>query len=162
MTNKITIPDEHYIGMRRYKSDLPLAFITPNGTDKAALKRIQTVNSWSKGRGEIDPIIVNNKPLYGFKLTGHVKQSSQYGSGDKWYVEDPRGFQLEINSSNLAYLIHNSTIENGSILDSCLWARRGSNNVLLATSTELYKTAVALTSLTKPHSAIRFAIVLRR
>lgn len=149
MTNKIIIPEEYYVGMKRYKGEIPIAFITPNGDDKAATKRIQTVDSWSKGRGEIDSVVIKNKPIYGYKLTGNIRRGGQYGSGDKWYVEDPRGFQLEITSSNLSYLVQHSIIDNGAILDSCIWARHGSNNVLLATSTELYKAALALTSLSK-------------
>ena len=149
MSTKITIPSEHYVGMRsQYRESLPLAFITPNGSDKAALKRIQTVDSWSgRGGDGFASVVVINEPMQGFKLTCNIRRSGRYGSGDKWHIEDPRGFVLEINSTNLAYLMESCVIENGVILDSCVWARQGGNNILLATNTELYTNAVTLTGL---------------
>ena len=66
MSTKITIPSEHYVGMRsQYRESLPLAFITPNGSDKAALKRIQTVDRQSN-------------PLY-YKLIMAFKELSGLG-----------------------------------------------------------------------------------
>jgi hypothetical protein len=149
MSPKITIPSEHYVGMRsQYQESLPLAFITPNGNDKAALKRIQTVDSWSgRSKDGYASAVITNEPMQGFKLTCNIRRGGRYGSGDKWHIEDPRGFVLEINSTNLAYLLESCVIENGTILNSCVWARQRGNNVLLATDTDLYQNAVTLTSL---------------
>lgn len=155
MTTKIIIPDEYYAGMRSSRDEIPVAFLTPNGTDKSALNRISTVNNWSKGYGQLDSVIIKNTPLYGFRLTSSIRRGGQYGTGDKWYIEDPRGFQLEISSSNLAYIMQYCIIEKGTILDSCVWARQNGNNVLLATSTDLYQTAEKFTNLGKKTESIK-------
>lgn len=142
----IKIPEKHYVGLvKRQTEKIPLAFITPWGEDAAAKKRIATVNSWSKQRYRGDlalpAMIIDNTPLSGFKMTTDIRSSS-YGGVDKWRIEDPRGFELEITSHNLAQLLSVGMIDRGEIADTCVWARDGQNNVLLSTSTEEYKSAV--------------------
>ena len=46
----IKFPEKHYIGFQTRDDDfLPLGFMTPDGTDSAAVKRKQTVDSWASG-----------------------------------------------------------------------------------------------------------------
>lgn len=85
--------------------------------------------------------MIDNIPLSGFKLGDSIR-SSGYGGYDKWRIEDPRGFELEITSGNLAQLISVGMIDRGEIIDQCVWARLGKDNVLLSTSTDVYKQAV--------------------
>lgn len=158
----IKIPANHYIGFQaRGVDDVPLGFMTPDGTDKAAQKRKDTVDSWSRqgttrwnpvtmaheAVKKIEPASYENKPLSGFKLGREIRRHSSWGQGNvKWRIEDPRGFELEISSPNFASIILCTTIENGDILEECVWARQGSENILLPVSSEVYKTAIANTS----------------
>lgn len=155
MKTKITIPVEHYVGMRSQGGGLPLAFITPNGTDKSSIGRIQTVDNWARGNSALDSTVIENVPLCGFKLTCDIRRSGRFGAGDKWCIEDPRGFELEISSTNLAYLVQNCIIENGIILDPCIWARQSGNNVLLSTLSQEYLNAVQYTQIKNKTESIK-------
>lgn len=154
------IPDQHYIGMIANRSagesmdQLPLAFMTPYGEDKAFEKRKDTVTQWVRqnSRGHtIDPIIVKNEPLVGFRVLGCVSRMG----GHKWRVEDPRGFELEISSDNMLALIQQGVIDNSELLEPCIWARGRSDNFLLPITSEEYQNAVAATSLSKKSVGMR-------
>jgi len=147
--SNIKIPEKHYVGMvRRNRDGLPLGFMTPWGKDAAAAKRMASVDSWSgKGTtGAMEPQVISNAPMSGFKLGASIR-SSGYGGYDKWRIEDPRGFELEITSGNLAQLISVGMIDQGEIMDQCVWARHGAHNVLLSTATDEYKRAVENTEI---------------
>jgi hypothetical protein len=141
----IKIPSKHYVGMVKRKNEsIPLGFITPWGTDDASTKRMATVDNWANSSyngTRLPPLIIDNIPMGGFRLTTGIRSSS-YGGADKWRIEDPRGFELEISSGNLAELISIGMIDRGEIADTCVWARHGQQNVLLSTSTDEYKSAV--------------------
>lgn len=150
-TDGLKIPAKHYVGMvNRENEKLPLAFITPYGEDQAAKKRMSTVDDWvanNRRWNKSNPLpktVIDNKPLSGFKITSDIRTTS-HGSLDKWRIEDPRGFELEITSANLARLMSVGMIDRGEINDRCVWARFGGNNVLLSTSTEEYQKAIANT-----------------
>jgi hypothetical protein len=75
----IKFPAKHYIGFQARPSvdELPLAFMTPDGTDKAAEKRKATVDAWAKGYGydgrneaedKLPAQSYENKPMIGFKM----------------------------------------------------------------------------------------------
>lgn len=151
----INIPKSHYVGFKSSGGTVPLGFMTPDGTDKAAAKRKSTVDNWARGYyygngerpKEIPASVLENKPMVGFKLGRNI---SGGGSGwnsrhDKWRIQDPRGFELEINSGNLEEIIRLSTLENGEILEPCIWARLGAENILLPTASDAYKNATANT-----------------
>ena len=143
--NNIKIPAKHYVGMtKREVEKIPLGFITPWGEDAAAKKRMTTVDTWSRqnrNKTFLEPMTIDNVPLNGFKMTTDIRSSS-YGGVDKWRIEDPRGFELEITSHNLAQLLTVGMIDRGEIMDTCVWARDGQQNVLLSTATDEYKAAV--------------------
>jgi hypothetical protein len=150
--NNIKIPSKHYVGMvKRSNEKIPLGFITPWGDDSAAKKRMATVDGWAKQSGnksKIPTMVIENVPMSGFKMTTDIRSSS-YGGSDKWRIEDPRGFELEITSHNLAQLLSVGMIDRGEISDTCVWARDGQVNVLLSTSTEEYKNAVENTKVSE-------------
>lgn len=148
----IKIPTKHYVGMvKRGDEKLPLAFITPHGEDAASIKRIKTVDDWVSSNGRyggnkaLSSMTIDNVPLSGFKLTADIRSSS-YGGLDKWRIEDPRGFELEITSGNLARLLSVGMIDRGEINDQCVWGRDGANNVLISVNTNEYKVAVENTA----------------
>jgi hypothetical protein len=57
---------------------------------------------------------------------------SRYSTSNKFFrVEDPRGFELEIDVNNLLDLIEHHTIVQGTIMEPLVWARYGGNSELL-------------------------------
>lgn len=148
--SNIKIPAKHYVGMvKRSTEKIPLGFITPWGEDAAAKKRIQTIDNWARqsyNSKALEPMIIENVPMNGFKMTTDIRSSS-YGGVDKWRIEDPRGFELEITSHNLAQLLTVGMIDRSEIMDTCVWARNGQQNVLLSTNTDEYKAAVQNTQI---------------
>jgi hypothetical protein len=138
----VKIPTKHYVGLLKRTGDgLPLGFMTPWGEDAAAARRMQTVDNWARSANKLEPMVIDNLPMSGFKLTASIR-TTNYGGYDHWRVEDPRGFELEISGGNLAQLISVGTVDRGEFIDECVWARHGSSNVLLSTATEEYKDAV--------------------
>lgn len=152
----IKFPDKHYVGFqtRPDADDLPLGFMTPDGTDSAAKKRKDTVDNWAKGygydarnKGSLPAQTYDNKPMSGFKLGRDVRHGYGWGQGNvKWRIEDPRGFELEITSPNLAQILSTCTVENGEILEECKWARLRAENILVPVTSDVYKAAVANTA----------------
>jgi hypothetical protein len=149
--DNIKIPQKYYTGMvKRSNDELPLGFITPWGEDAAAKKRMTTVDNWAgynssnnynNYQTSIKPIVIDNTPVIGFRLSGSIR-TSDYGGENKWRIIDPRGFELEITSGNLAKLLSVGVFDQGEILDQCVWARKGANNILLSVNTNEYKEAV--------------------
>ena len=150
----VRIPDEHYVGVivNRERDELPLAFMTPNGTDSAAKKRKESVDSWvsqnnRRGGENLDPLVYKNTPMSGFRLGSTIRRLSRYGGNVKWRIEDPRGFELEISSENFEDIYTECVIDRGDILAECIWARSGSENILLPTHTATYQAAIGATAL---------------
>lgn len=140
--------------MKRVSNNTPVGFATPWGTDSGAKKRMSTVDHWI-GRVRkphaLGTCVIENKPLSGFKLAGSVRSGSQ----DRWRVSDPRGFELEISAANLSEIMRECTIANGVILDQCVWAREGGENVLLSTENEAYQTALEVTAISNSTTSWR-------
>jgi hypothetical protein len=84
--------------------------------------------------------------MLGFKMSGDIRRNIQ-GGQDKWRIEDPRGFELEITSTNLSMLLADTTLEKGEILDKCVWARENGQNLLLTVESEEYVEAVRMTKI---------------
>ena len=150
----IKFPEKHYVGFqaRPTHDELPLGFMTPFGTDKAFDKRKSTVDSWASSGGyygqnvaqnKLPAQTYDNKPLIGFKMGRSVRHGYGWGQGNvKWRIEDPRGFELEITSPNFAQIISFCTIQEGEILEECIWARMGNENVLVPVNSDVYENAI--------------------
>lgn len=130
--------DKYFVGIRKDG----LGFATPDGTDAAAEKRKQTVKNWvgmrtgSNLEGENTIQTFDNKPIKGFSIGKCV---SRWSTSNKLFrIYDPRGFELEISSANLAYLIASTTMVNGDIEEELVWARDGGNNYLCLTTHDDY------------------------
>jgi hypothetical protein len=149
----------------RENDDLPLAFATPDGTDSAAIKRKASVDKWVESnayRNVYDPVtqrhvrekmslpkpvVLKNEAVAGFRLLDDIHRGGGWGAGTvKWRVEDPRGFELEITSPNLMQIISCSVIDGAEVLDKCIWAREGKENILVPVSSEVYVTAMENTA----------------
>lgn len=133
--------DKYYVGFQkqRYHSAEAfrmLGFATPNTGDSAFRKRKETVDAWS-GKESLTPLDLDNVPTHGFKIVDTV---SRYSTSNKFFrVEDPRGFELEIDVNNLLDIIEKHTIVQGTIMEPMLWGRFGSNNYLVSGNSEEYK-----------------------
>ena len=94
------------------------------------------------------PLIINNELTNGFQISKSVRRSGSWGGGGNvlWRIADPRGFELEISSSNFAALLNCTTIINGVIQGNCLWGRNGKDNILLPESSDVYQSAAKLTA----------------
>jgi hypothetical protein len=141
--SNISIPEQYYVGMVvQPNHPLPLATITPWGEDAAAQKRMRTVDKWCQS-SSLSTITLDNVPLSGFRITTHVRRG-EYGSSDKWSIEDPRGFAVEILSANMATLMLSVSTENGQILSPCIWGRKAGVNLLLSAEGEDYLNTFAV------------------
>lgn len=148
----ITIPPQYYVGVAPTfdKDSLPTGFATPDGTDAAAKKRKETVNRWVSGCRKGTPnqsIVLENIPRQGFAVSRSIRRSGSWNSNVVWRIEDPAGFELEISSGNFAEILSQTTIVNGAIQGNCIWAREGSNNILLPENSERYNEAINFTKL---------------
>lgn len=151
------IPEQHFKGVRDKNEKCPLAFITPYGDDVPSKKRMETVNNWCMGYGSkpknVKTEVIDNISLSGFKISKEIRRWST--SNGVWRIEDPRGFELEITSGNMAYLIAECQIQNGTIANQLIWCRDGSYNYLLPTSSEEYKSYTKNTTCIKSGLKIR-------
>jgi len=92
------------------------------------------------------PIIINNDPVEGFQIAKSVKRGGGWGPGNVvWRISDPRGFELEISSSNFAAVLSCTTMVNGVIEGKCVWGRNGKDNILLPEASSVYQEAHKLT-----------------
>jgi len=97
----------------------------------------------------------DNGPLEGFYIGRSVNHSSSWNRcSDKWRIEDPRGFELEVPSGNLEEIVRTCTIVDGKIEQPCIWARMGAINILVPAHTELYKKALENTVRSKTKASI--------
>lgn len=140
MLRDVKFFDKYYVGFQksRYSNAETfrmLGFATPNTGDYAFKKRKATVDGWAEKT--LTPMDLDNKPTHGFKVVDTV---SRYSTSNKMFrIEDPRGFELEIDVNNLLDIIEHHTIVQGTIMEPLVWARYGSNNYLISSNSEEYK-----------------------
>jgi hypothetical protein len=140
MLRDIKFPEKYYVGFQkqRYSSAenfRMLGFATPNTGDHAFKKRKASVDGWSEK--DLTPLDMENKPTHGFKIVDAVSRYST--SNKKFRVEDPRGFELEIDVYNLLSIIEKHTIVQGTIMEPMLWGRYGNDNYLISSNSAEYK-----------------------
>jgi hypothetical protein len=152
MADLIKRIDEFYVGFKEHApTELPLAFLTPFDTTAAFKKRKDTVDTWAQGYGHYvngkythkpHPAAKNitNEPLAGFAIAKSVKRTGGWNSGNVvWRIEDPRGFEWEIPSANLAQIIVQTGISAGGVINGrCIIGRLGSTNILIPEGTDLW------------------------
>ena len=140
-----------------------LGFVTPYEDSAAGRKRQSTVDSWAntnqyryerqpdgsskyvkKEQSEdLKPQIIKNEQLKGFKLAEEVKRTYWGGGNVVWRIEDPRGFEIEISSANLARIISEVGILSGGVIPGkCIYGRLGKDNILIPEGTALWNRSV--------------------
>lgn len=146
----ISLPENLYVGRLKRDNENILGFMVPDGTDRAAQKRKESVDSWAGGRSWknkdaplLEPLLLKNTAMKGFKLTDTIRRCGYNGSGNVlWRVLDPRDFEIEISSDNLAGILDSvGVLAGGAIPGDCIWGREGSRNVLLPLTSEPYRLA---------------------
>ena len=135
--------------------------MTPYETNKAGVKRTSTVDYWASQteilrdpitghfvlsphdrrtylkKPVIQPSIYDNVPLIGFIISDMVRRYQT--KNVLWRVIDPRGFELELSSDNMNYLIQENGIGKAGIIDApCVWGRIGAQNYLIPENTIYY------------------------
>ncbi len=146
---KIRIPSNHYVGLKHGDSCSPLGEMIPEGTDQVTIRRKAKIDNWCKlshGREPLKPITIDNFPIIGFKVYRWSCGNHRDNATIIWRIKDPRGFEIELSALALSYLLEDCTIENGEILEKCVWGRFDSWNVLIPTTSKLYSDAERNTS----------------
>lgn len=141
----IKVFSELFVGLRNDTADgVPLGFAAPYEDNAACKKRQDTIKSWATRYNKPSEFkVVSNEPREGFKITDDVKRHGYFGSGNVVFrIEDPHGFELEIQSQNLMAIIANADIQKGGLIQGkCCWGREGAKNVLLHETSAEYKSA---------------------
>lgn len=135
-------------------SGLPLAFVT-NGDDNAANRKTwKTADTWAEGYRRSTPnykepttAFLENKATSGFKVANEVRRYGWNGGNVLWRMIDPRGFEFEISSSNMAAIICQCKINAGLIEADCYYARVSGVNLLVPVGTDLDAEVVAARTL---------------
>lgn len=150
-----------YVGYQEQgKGQVPLGFATPYEENAAGRKRQETVDNWSKGwhekKPKIAPKIIDNELATGFKITDDIKRVYYGGGNVVFRVEDPRGFELEIQSQNLMTLISLVGLNaGGEVPGKCCWGRDEGKNILIHESSEEFKKARLAAETIKPLAGIK-------
>jgi hypothetical protein len=140
MLRDIKFPEKYYVGFQKQRYSREenfrmLGFATPNTGDYAFKKRKASVDGWSEK--DLTPLNMENKPTHGFKIVDAVSRYST--SNKKFRVEDPRGFELEIDVYNLLEIIEKHTIVQGAIMEQMIWGRFNGDNYLVSGNSAEYK-----------------------
>ena len=167
-TPKIVTSPTMYVGYQKRTEDgeeIKLGFATYlplNDTKKqkdAYEKRKSTVDAWHEtmvydyktrtrtASGLETNTIDNSVALDGFKIANHVRRYGWGGGNVVWRIEDPRGFELEISSANMASILDTTTLVHGVISGKCIWGWTGGKVVLLPEDSQPYKDAINTTSM---------------
>lgn len=129
----------------KHHSRYPLAYMTYYEKGSAFEKRMKTGTSWAtsaypkdKNYVEPSPEIIDNVPISGFKILGDVTRWST--SNKLFQIQDPRGFVVEVPSSNLTTLLLHTNIIKAEIQGDCIWGKDNdnANNILLPVNSKPY------------------------
>ncbi len=155
----LKVPKQYYLGViSAVTTGVATGYLSPFGEDSAGKKRLASIQDWLNRTGpsyhKLGIHVIENTPQTGFKIAGVIRSYSSGGS-DRWSIQDPRGFLNDISSGNLAELIESCVIDNGEILNPCVWGRMGSANVLLNSETEAYQEAVENTKISESTTSWR-------
>lgn len=113
---------------KKNETGSPLAYMTANGTDKAAESRKATGIRWSGGENSAVLKTFQNVPVQGFAV---VNWRGRYTTDNKvMEIQDPRGFKLQISIENFFEVLQEATITKGAISEKCIWLRDTGRNVL--------------------------------
>ena len=92
---------------------------------------MSTVDGWRDKNIPAD--VHKNELLSGYKIAQHIHRGYYWGGGNVvWRIVDPRGFEFEIESSNMSKILECTSIINGEIQGKCIIGRSNKGiNILL-------------------------------
>lgn len=106
------------------------------GIDWASRKKWNYTTKQYEGPDAGEGVIIDNIPVSGIYIGSSVCRWST--SNKLFRVSDPRGFTVEVPTDNIATLLHLTTVKNGIVQEECVWARDGSNHIILPVNSEPY------------------------
>lgn len=106
-----------------------------DGAPDAPTQKMQgTGRSWA-GRDSAEAYH-DNAPVTGFVIGDSV---SRWTTDNKLFrVVDPRGFEVEVPTGNIAALLKYCTVVQGVVTEECVWGREGGSHLLLPVNSEPY------------------------
>jgi len=142
---KLHIPKTYYVRFQE-RGDTVLGFAIPyQDSEHKEAKNFQTTRStlehWSTSE---EGFILDNELASGYSIGDVI---SRWRTSNKvWRITDPRGFELEVPSHNLATLLAQCCIDKGVIQERCLWARGDDGqNYLISEGSPEYEEALSYT-----------------
>lgn len=179
----VLVPERFYIGFQsrarmegdydwfkdeedtRTKKTYLLGFATYLEQNKRFEKRKDTIDRWAKEcswkrNEDVSPNILDNILREGFYIPEEVRRCGSWNGGNVvWRIVDPRGFELEISSNNLARIMNHTNINKGGIIEGkCIWGwdmKGGGKIVLLPEDSEPYREALVHTQARKQKVGLR-------
>jgi len=149
VNHSIQIPDQMFVAFVRSNQDgyVHKGYTIPYGTDSASKKRQLNLrhSTHADREGGLEPVVLENKPMYGFKISRKLRANGWRSDIQTVSIEDPRGFEFEVSVANLIMLTDSNLIHNGEIIQQCVWARDGAINILLPINSQPYLDAVVNT-----------------
>lgn len=154
---------ELFVGTKPQGEGEKLGFMAPHEMNAAGRKRQTTIRNWMRSYPwpvplddiSANELILKNEPISGFKITDDVKRVYYGGGNVVFRVQDPRGFELEIQSQNLMTIINVAgLLKGGEIPGKCVWGRDGAQNILVHETSEEFKNAQHAAETIKPLTGI--------
>lgn len=126
-----------------HSSRAPLAYMcqvtekTDGTPDNATQKMQATGRGWATDlRVSGSEAYYDNVPVTGVVIGDSV---SRWTTDNKLFrVLDPRGFEVEVPTGNIAALLKYRNVKNGVIQEECVWGREGNSHLLLPVNSEPY------------------------
>jgi hypothetical protein len=150
-SNRVWENDQYVYHREQYV----LGFATYNEDNAAFRKRQSTIHGWCRGLNNQPvsraPEVFENTPQTGLRISRNVTHGGGWNDLTVfWRIVDPRGFELEITSGNLARLFQYCDIESGLIKGDCVYGfdkGNGSKVVLLPVKSEIYQDSIKSTEI---------------
>lgn len=147
MNSQLFIPDKIKVGFQT-RSDTyskKLGYIIYQ--DKKAVWRKET--SWEGWRDKkIEPEEFDNVPMEGFVLNRAGLRVSDWNSANSFIrIFDPRGFEFEISTTNLLFILMNTDCLKKGLEGEFVYSWAGKDLVLLPVGCEEYKLSKGFTNL---------------
>lgn len=130
---KVTLmsPDEIYLSFsKRTEGSTPYGHLTYVEKGSAFDKRKSSINSRANHNWREHSLTLKNEPLYGYEfINGSI--GNDYNSEKNLCIYDPRGFLQSLSPENTFEIIKYGTIQNGKILNRCIWGWNGKPYLML-------------------------------
>lgn len=137
MKSTLYIPQKLVVGFKPRTDTFTnrLGFVTYKD-DKGLLKQEKSWEGWRDKN--INPEEFDNIPQDHFLFNKDVKRYSHWGNTNKVRIYDPRDFEVEIDMTNVMFLLMHSDVSKRDIAQECVYAWNGQNLVLLPTNSQEY------------------------